>query len=611
MPVVNTPPGGRKGGRRNDSIPVAIPVNPKSGKQGKNGDDSIPILLPNTVIEINLAATGTVTTLATVPGNAYAWAPGYFRNEGTAGNWIIAFGGLTPSSSSYSVKLGPGDSSLGTMGEAFKEANLPIGTVKAYNDNPGSGGTLSGFVAYNDGTSILAGPTGPQGLVGLPGRPGEDGEEGPMGLQGVPGPQGLMGPQGPPGIDGIDGEDGAQGPQGLKGDTGAQGATGATGATGAAGTNGTNGTGADTYTNKFRLTLASGYPVYNPQNATPNSRSSNTASFAAAHNWVNGTICTPNTTGGGLTAGTRYYIHVVSSTSVSFHTSVTGANDGSTNIVTLSGTPNQINVSGVENTTLYCSPYNGDQIGLFDGSSTWNVRSSAEFSIALGTLTSGLPYDVFCYDNSTVPTLELLAWTNGTTRATALVQQNGVWVKSGATTRRYIGTIYTRTTTTTADDVGGIITQVGGQRYVWNFYNRVTVAMEVVDNSASFSYTTATWQQFNGASGNKVEFIVGFSEDCIFAESVSTVDIHGNSARRAYSGIGLDTTTGPTGIVGSAFESVSNDTVVPMVGIISGVSPVVGYHYVAWVQRGADGTCTWDTTDTIGLRTGVFANIRA
>ena len=87
-------------------------------------------------------------------------------------------------------------------------------------------------------------------------------------------------------------------------------------------------------------------------------------------------------------------------------------------------------------TTIYCTPYKGNQIALYDGSSSWNTRTSAEFSLALGTLTSGKPYDVFCYDNAGTPTLEFLAWTNDTTRATALVYQDGVLVKSGATTRR-------------------------------------------------------------------------------------------------------------------------------------------------------------------------------
>lgn len=90
--------------------------------------------------------------------------------------------------------------------------------------------------------------------------------------------------------------------------------------------------------------------------------------------------------------------------------------------------------------TIYCTPFNGKNISLYDGTN-WNLCSSAEFSLALGVLTKGV-YDVFCYSNAGVPTLEFLVWTNNTTRATALTLQNGVLVKTGATTRRYLGTFY-------------------------------------------------------------------------------------------------------------------------------------------------------------------------
>jgi hypothetical protein len=164
MSITSNPPK-RRSGRRNDQIPFAVPPPSKGGGAGHNGEDAIPILLPNHVTEIHLAATGTVTLLETIPSSAYACAPVFLRNEGTAGNWLISFGGNTPGASSYSVKLGPGDSTLSTMGEGYKEANAPIGTIKAKHDNAGAGGAgvLSGFIAYNDGTSPLVGPTGAAG----------------------------------------------------------------------------------------------------------------------------------------------------------------------------------------------------------------------------------------------------------------------------------------------------------------------------------------------------------------------------------------------------------------------------------------------------------------
>lgn len=87
--------------------------------------------------------------------------------------------------------------------------------------------------------------------------------------------------------------------------------------------------------------------------------------------------------------------------------------------------------------TIYCTPHSGNVISLYDGAK-WVLYESNEFSLALGTLAAG-NYDVFCYANAGVPTLEFLAWTNSTTRATAIVQQNGINVKSGDATRRLLG----------------------------------------------------------------------------------------------------------------------------------------------------------------------------
>ncbi len=87
--------------------------------------------------------------------------------------------------------------------------------------------------------------------------------------------------------------------------------------------------------------------------------------------------------------------------------------------------------------TIYLTPYKGNVISLYNGAN-WVSYESNEISKALGTLATG-NYDVFCYANSGIPTLEFTAWTNETTRATAIVQQNGVNVKSGDATRRLVG----------------------------------------------------------------------------------------------------------------------------------------------------------------------------
>lgn len=62
--------------------------------------------------------------------------------------------------------------------------------------------------------------------------------------------------------------------------------------------------------------------------------------------------------------------------------------------------------------TVYASPLYGNAIALFDGTSTWNTRTSAEMSVATPAFLHRI-YDFFVYDNSGTPTVELNAWDSG------------------------------------------------------------------------------------------------------------------------------------------------------------------------------------------------------
>jgi len=117
-------------------------------------------------------------------------------------------------------------------------------------------------------------------------------------------------------------------------------------------------------------------------------------------------------------------------------------------------------------TTVYCTPITGNRLDLYDAAGVPTTRTSAEFSIALPAVASQV-YDVFCYSNAGVPTLELLAWTNDTTRATALVRTTtGTLTKSADLTRRYLGTV--RTTTAAGQTEDSV-----AKRYLWNYYHRI------------------------------------------------------------------------------------------------------------------------------------------
>src|SRR5690348_9522061 len=64
-------------------------------------------------------------------------------------------------------------------------------------------------------------------------------------------------------------------------------------------------------------------------------------------------------------------------------------------------------------TTIYFTPFRGNQIDLYTGG-TWQRFTFSELSIAVPASTN-TDYDVWVYNNSGTPALELLAWTNQTT----------------------------------------------------------------------------------------------------------------------------------------------------------------------------------------------------
>lgn len=238
--------------------------------------------------------------------------------------------------------------------------------------------------------------------------------------------------------------------------------------------------------------------------------------------------------------------------------------------------------------TLYYTPYFHNRVSVFDGT-RWKIHTFTERSLAL-TLTSGKNYDVFLYDNAGTLTLELsAAWTNDTTRADALTTQDGVQVKSGATTRLWLGTIRASGANTTEDSGGGATTQVGGKRYVWNAYNRVRRWMSVFDSTITHTYATLTWRQFNAAAGNKCEYVCGALGESVSASAYGPVQHTG--VNFVAHGIGVDSTTVNSAVAyGTAPQGTGT---MAATGMYVG-NPGLGYHALNWLQISTTGgTVTW------------------
>lgn len=352
-----------------------------------------------------------------------------------------------------------------------------------------------------------------------------------------------------------------------------------------------------------RLTLSTGNAVYTPVAATPSSTDTGaeTTTFATAHGWTTGTMATPSATGGGLTAGTTYYLNATSSTACSYHTTLANAEAGTSKVDLTASITAEIRPFGVQSTTIRFTPYNGNLISIYDGT-RWKLYAFSELSLALGTLTSGKPYDVFIYDNSGTLTLEFLVWTNDTTRATALVLQDGIYVKTGATTRRYLGTFYTISTTVTEDSFT--------KRVLWNMYNREWRTMGVrAADASSWTYNSTTWHAANGGDTSlRLQFLIGVAGQVVMG------DIRANaSAAGIYNpfvSFGEDSTSAPIASVSYPYGEDSITITGFYVLCVPHLerAPAAGFHYWQWIEK-TDGSITFYGSDAAGRNGGIFGKI--
>lgn len=248
-------------------------------------------------------------------------------------------------------------------------------------------------------------------------------------------------------------------------------------------------------------------------------------------------------------------------------------------------------------TTLFATPAGCNRISLYDALGNATTVTSAQVSIAIPATTSQM-YDVFVWNNAGVATLELLAWTNDTTRATAIVlTTTGSYTKSGDLTRRYLGSV--RTTTVSGQTEDSVT-----KRYVWNYYNRQRRRLFRVESTASWTYTTAAIRQANGAAANQVEVVVGVAEVSVHV-SLLTLSSNSSGSVNVANAIGQDSvTTGASGMRAGFISSGASGRI-GVNAVELDVFPAIGRHYYAWLEYSeATGTTTWTGLNANGLLTG-------
>lgn len=230
--------------------------------------------------------------------------------------------------------------------------------------------------------------------------------------------------------------------------------------------------------------------------------------------------------------------------------------------------------------TLYFTPYRGKRVALYNGT-LWTLYDFSQISLTLSGLTSARNYDVFLHDNSGTLTLTLSnAWTSNTVRNEALTTQDGILVKSGATTRRYLGTIRSTSTTTTEDSAL--------RRFVWNYRNQSERPLKVSDSTDNWNFTTDTFRSYDNSTANRVEFVVGWSESPVMLmfAAIITNSTAGFAGR---TGIGLDVTNASNADIfpGTGSQGSFSNPIYSMYYSFPGI----GYHFLQLVEaRGGTGT---------------------
>lgn len=295
-----------------------------------------------------------------------------------------------------------------------------------------------------------------------------------------------------------------------------------------------------------------------------------------------------------------YKFVVTDASNVTLYTQdhVTGGANGLRQVCNgrLTGTSGNPDTDTNSTTTVYFTPYLGNFVALYTGS-TWLAYTFTELSLSLSGLATSTNADIFLYVNAGVLTLQYVAWTNDSTRASAIALQDGIYVLGSDHTKRYLGTIRNIASTP------GTTTDTAAQRFIWNYYNRLDRAMRVTATGTWTGSTGAGYRQANNSSANQLAFIIGESEVTVHAAVYATFTATGTVECSV--AIGEDST-------GSAAANCFAGLVANVTGAHVALSSLyskgptlgVGYHTLVWLELNNALGMTW-----VGAAGGIQSGI--
>lgn len=277
-------------------------------------------------------------------------------------------------------------------------------------------------------------------------------------------------------------------------------------------------------------------------------------------------------------------------------------------------------------TTIYYTPYKGDLVPIWDGS-TWVEWTFSELSLALDSSTGHAGYhqsdknfDCFVFNDGGVLKLGTgVAWSSGTVRGTGagtteLELKNGIWTNKNQITLRWgsaeanttvvaanqatcVGSIRTSANGTTTWVLGGI--SAGGTAaflYVYNFYNQVEVSALIQDSTNTWTYNLTTPRPYDNSTGNRATFLIGLEQEPVFANA-NYRSIGAAGAAAGVTMFGLDSTnTKSANSVGHLGIDAYTNNLQPFYAGYPGL----GLHYLQLLERAsAAASCTFYGATTI------------
>jgi hypothetical protein len=186
----------------------------------------------------------------------------------------------------------------------------------------------------------------------------------------------------------------------------------------------------------------------------------------------------------------------------------------------------------VSDTVLEWQPYYNGSIGLYNGSN-WELitpssnpsASNDATTISGSSLAADTNYDVFGTISGTTFNLEFQEWSGGTTRYQTPVDFEGVKVfedTEDGRKRRWLGTIRMRS------DSGAKFTDSDNQRFVSNFYNKLSKpCYGTASSSPSHDYTESLREFSGGGSAvTRLEFVNCWAPTIIILQGSLFMDVN-------------------------------------------------------------------------------------